>query len=121
MPRIPVDPADIRETIEPGWHIVRIISGNLRTGAESGNGYVAWQLEVLDPSNPENHGHKLFVNTPYEGPGDGIYKSFVRAAGLPEEGQKDTEDFINVEIEVQTEHDEYQGRVRDSVINFRKV
>ncbi len=120
--RINVNLNEIHENVTPGWYPVRIVGSDLRTSQNKGTQYIAWTMEIVDPTS-EFNGWNLFNNTPIEGRGAAMLKQFLRAADFePEEdGGFSTEDVIGHELEVRVEHREYEGRVQDNVTSVRAI
>lgn len=121
MPRIPVNLDEVKDVIDPGWYLVRVTGQEIRTSEKSGSDYVNWELEIVEPES-EFHGQKLWHITSLKESALSMLKNFLEACDFVWDPDGfTTEDVVGCELEVQVEHDEYEGKLRNRVKNVRPI
>lgn len=82
---------------------VKIVGSEIKT-SKKGSQYVSWKLETMS-LDKEIDGRWIFMITPLEGKGAGMFKHFVHAAGdkAYEDGEYDTDKLNGKTMNVTTE------------------
>lgn len=108
--------------LESGVYKARIISADVGK-SKGGNNMTTPVFEI-------SHNGEEFKRTAYlvvEGKGAGGFESLLRATGFGQyadqikNGEKapfNTDDLIGLEVNVQVEQSEYQGRLRDNIVGY---
>ena len=119
MPKVNVNLNEVEEqkALPAGSYVVRIVKGEKATGKESGNDYIAWELEVVEGDCKGRH---LFTNTSLQPNALWKLKQLLDEAKVVtnKDGSFNTEDAIGAEFTAVVGQREYEGRVRNEVTDY---
>lgn len=119
--QINVNLDEVKEVVDPGWYPVRIVGSDIKDTKKGDSQYINWELEIFD-SGTEFDGKKQFLNTSLKPNALPMLKRFLEAAGFSWDSEGfNTEDVMGLELEVQVEVDEYNGRPTNNVISYRPL
>jgi len=121
MPRIDVNLDDVKDYVEPGWYVAQVVQQEIKTSKDQQSQYVEWVLEIAEPES-EFHGMKVWHRTSLKPTALSMLKNFLEAAQFQWDADGfNTEDVVGAELEIKVDVSEYQGRMRNDVVNVRPL
>jgi hypothetical protein len=114
------------EPIEPGEYCARVDKVEEKIGQSSGKPYLNWTFEIFD--NEVYKGRKCFYMTSLQEQSLWVLKKVLQAIGFSDdELNRDVElndllvDAIGMECIVKIDQEEYQGEMRDRVVDVKAL
>lgn len=103
-----------------GDYDVQLVDANLgETGPNSkvpGTPKIDWMFEVINHSNPDYNGRKLFMTTVISTNGAGTLVSLTKALGTPWKGTKlDTDIYLGAHCKAKVITEEYNGNFQNKI------
>lgn len=117
--KINVNLDDVKEYVEEGWYVCRVLGVETRKKKDGDSQYLNWELEIAEG---EDEGFKVWYMTSLKPTARRYLKRWIKALDVEwDEDGFHTEDCVGQEIELYLTIDEYQGELDNEVDKFRKL
>ena len=109
------------ETLEEGTYLMAIVDVTEEEGANSGVSYLNWELEVAEGDSKSS---KAWFVTSLGEKSLWNLRGWLEALGveIPESASEiDVEDLVGMTINVDIEHEEYEGKTRARIVDYHSA